>query len=109
MPDKKRLGKEGYQFPMEWQIPEDVESKYATHLNIQSTDQEFVINFFEAHPPIITGTEEQKKTQLEELSSVEATCVARIIVTPQRMRDFLDTMEESFEKFMSRAQDQEEK
>lgn len=108
MPDKKQLGEEGIALPMEWRVPDNLESKFATHLTIQNSDQEFIINFFEAHPPVITGTEEQKKAQLEELSSIEATCVARIVVTPQRMRDFLDTMEKNFEKFMSRVQAQEE-
>lgn len=98
--DEKKKGK-GYNFPLKFSIPEDVEGKYATHLQVQHSKDEFIINFFEARPPIITGTEEEKEEQLEKMSAVEANCVARIIVSPRRMQGFIDTLHENFEKFIS--------
>lgn len=106
-PEENKAGEEGYRFPIEWKISEEVESKYATNLQVQHTNNEFIINFFEARPPIIAGSEEEKETQLKEMSSVEAKCIARILVSPGRMPGFIDALQDNFEKYLSRVRGEE--
>lgn len=85
--------------PIEWHIPEDLESKYATNLVIQNTPNEFILSFFETRPPLLLGTKEEQATKLKEMESVRATCISRIVVAPERMNEFVKIIQESLEKF----------
>jgi hypothetical protein len=40
-------------------------SVYATNITVQHTRHEFVISFYEAHLPMILGSEEEREAQLE--------------------------------------------
>jgi hypothetical protein len=39
---------ENFELPIEWYIPDDLVSQYATHIVVQQTPQEFIISFFES-------------------------------------------------------------
>ena len=81
--------------PIEWNFPSDLRTVYANHLIVQHTEHEFVISFFEAHAPIVFGSAEQKKAQLEALESVPANCVARIVVARSRMPVFMKVLQDN--------------
>jgi len=74
--------------PIEWHVPEDLISRYATNIIVQMSENEFVISFYEIPPPIILNP----VTDLEKLNSVTAECVARIIVAGNKMPEFLDVL-----------------
>ena len=59
---------------------ENQPSVYATNITVQHTPHEFVISFYEAHPPVILGSLEEREAQLEAIDRVYAPCVARITV-----------------------------
>ena len=87
--------------PLEWHVPDDLASHYATNFVVQHTDAEFILSFFEIVPPIVVGSEEERRAQIEKIPSVRADCVARIIVSPQRLPDFLKAIQTNLEKFLS--------
>jgi hypothetical protein len=68
--------------PIEWHLPEPGISRYATHMFIQRSDNEFILTFYEVQPPLIIGN--------ESVTSAQAESVARIIVSPQRMAEFVE-------------------
>lgn len=74
-------------------VPEGVSSRYATNITIQHTDHEFTISFYEAEPPVILGSSEERAARLDGLTEVSAKCVARIVVAPGRMQAFIDAMQ----------------
>jgi hypothetical protein len=74
-------------------------AQYATNLVVQHTEHEFILSFYQAHAPIIIGTPEERQRQLEQIDSVPASCVGRVIVTPKRMRDFLSVMQANFDAY----------
>ena len=78
--------------PIEWHIPEEMTPRYATNFVIQFTGHEFVLSFFEVRPPIVLGSPEEQKEQLENLGSVRANCIAQIVLSPTRMVDFVDLL-----------------
>lgn len=78
----------GIAIPLDWHVPEDLIPRYATNFVVQGTGHEFVISFFEAMPPVILGTIEEQKEQAKSVGSVQARCVARIVVSPSRMLEF---------------------
>jgi hypothetical protein len=84
----------GVNLPIEWVIPEHIMSRYATNLVVQQTPHEFILSFFEAHPPVILGSPEERKATLERLKSIQVQCVARIIVAKERMPEFVKVLQE---------------
>jgi len=77
-----------------WEIPEGLMSGYATNMLVQVSDQEFYLSFFEATPPIMFRPEDADK-----LEGVRAECIARIIVSPDRMAKFVDVMQQQLDTF----------
>jgi len=79
---------------MLWDSTDDVFSVYATNILVQATEQEFYVSFFEARPPFIFVPED-----IEKLESVRAECVARVIISPERMTAFLNVMQQQLDAF----------
>ena len=94
------------QVPIEWHVSEDLDSKYATNLVIQHSEHEFIIDFFEVRQPLILGDADQVREQREKLESVRAECVARIIVSPNRMQEFIDAMQANLNKYVGKEQEE---
>jgi hypothetical protein len=100
--------KEDIKIPIEWHIPEDLKRQYATNMVVQHTDEEFIISFFEVKQPIILGLPDEIKSTLEKFDSIRAECFSQIIVTPNRMKVFINTMQKNLEKFLSKVEGKEE-
>ena len=94
--------------PIDWQIPKDLSSRYATHLVVQHTEHEFVLSFFEILPPTLFGAPELVSAKMEQLKSIEAECFARIVVAANRMPGFVAVLQENLEKYRSREDIEEE-
>ncbi len=90
------------QVPIEWHISENIDSKYATNLVIQHSEHEFIIDFFEMRRPLILGNPDQVREQWQKIESVRAECVAQIIVSPDRMQEFIDVMQTDLNKYMGK-------
>ena len=93
--------------PIEWHISEDLDTKYATNLVIQHSEHEFIIDFFEMRHPLILGNPHQVREQQEKLESVRAECVARIIVSPDRMQEFIDAIQANLNQYMGKEQEEQ--
>jgi hypothetical protein len=84
--------------PIEWHIPDNILTRYATNMVIQQNGSEFIIMFFEIRPPLVFGTLEEQKAQLGKVESAQAECVGRIVVTPERMPEFAKAFLDSIEQ-----------
>lgn len=89
--------------PVIWDVPDTISSRYATNIIVQNTGSEFVISFFEIPPPILLGSPEEQAEQAQALKSVKATCVARIIVSTERMPNFVKAMTGNLSNWQSRS------
>ena len=98
--------------PIKRTYPSDLKSHFVANLAVQHQQESFVLTFFEVWPPPIFGdTVEEKQKAMEAVKEVEATCVARLVVTPQRMRDFIRVMADNvgqYEKVMQQAAGEED-
>jgi len=90
---------QGALVPLIHDFPKDLVSRYATHFVVQHTEQEFVISFFEVDNPILLGTPEENREALRSMSGVPAHCVARIIIAPNRMEQFVQILQQNLERF----------
>lgn len=95
----------GRGIPVRWCFPPNLAGRYATNLVVQNTGHEFVISFFEAAPPLLFGSEEEVQKQLEKLDYIDAMCVARIIVSPERMPEFVEVLRQNLERFLAKQEE----
>jgi hypothetical protein len=89
------LPKEGKKVRLVFDVPESITSRYATHMTVQRTDQEFIVSFFELELPAIFGSPEERAEQWKHVTEAHAKCVARVVVAPARMQQFADVVRES--------------
>ena len=82
-------------------IPEELKnSRFVNDLVVQHQPEYFILSFFEILQPLILGdTEEELQEALSAVDKVEATCVTRLVVTPQVLRQFIETMSQNLEKY----------
>jgi hypothetical protein len=80
--------------------PDDLQSHFISSIVVQQEPDRFILTFFEIWPPAIIGeTDEEKQQILESLDYVEAKCVARIVLSPSKMEEFLQIATDNFSKF----------
>jgi len=73
--------------------PDDLRSHFVSSILVQHQPDFFILSFFELWPPAILGeSNEEEKAALEAVDHVDAKCVARLVVTPDKMRDFVEAM-----------------
>lgn len=80
--------------------PDDLDSHFVSNIVVQHQHDHFIVSFFEVWPPLILGeTAEERREALDAIQEVEAKCVARLVVTPARMREFIDTLSENWDRY----------
>ena len=82
------------EIPLIWDIPEDLVSGYATNILVQTGEHEFFVSFFETPPPVLL-----KPTDVEKLESVRAECIARLIISPERIQSFIDALQQQLDGY----------
>ena len=87
--------------PIEWPVPESIQSQYASAVFVQAGPYELAISFFETRPPILTGTPEENKAKLKEMGSIRAECVSKIILSPEVLPGFISALQTELEKYQS--------
>lgn len=89
---------------IEWKVPENIIRRYATNMYVQLGENEFFISFFEVIPPAFSGTPEQMAEQAKNLKTVQANCVASIIVVPEKLPSFIRVLEQMMENYLAQQQ-----
>lgn len=105
MDEKDQKDQERVEVPIKYVIPDEIVTQYVTDMVIQHTDQEFLISFWEIQRPMLLGTEEERKAQIQMIEFVENRCVARFVITPDRMQRFLDAMKENVDRYQKARAD----
>ena len=75
-------------------------SVYATNITVQHSPHEFIISFYEARPPLVMGTPEERERQMEAIEHVFASCVARVTVAASRMDGFVNALKGNYESYL---------
>ena len=95
---KNRPGK-NISLPIEWHIPEGMQSRYATNAIAQAGNSEITLAFFEAQLPILLGQPEENEEALKKIGSIRAECVGRIIVSPETAQSFVNALQTSIDAY----------
>ena len=68
---------------------------------MQVTEEGCYLSIFEVTPPILLGTPDQVREQAGKVNAIRAKCIARFLVSPERMAELADTVKNALEKFRS--------
>src|SRR5437762_12588 len=91
----------GIQLPIEWHSGPEIVTRYVNQATVQFGPKECHVSFFEIRPPfILDDDQEERKRKAQELKSIRAECVARIVVT----HDFLPTLIQALQKVWDKTQ-----
>ena len=94
-------GQDQIELPIKWDTSVDLPTLFATNLLVQRSADIFTISFFEIRPPILLGTPEQNQATLSEVKQLVARCVARVVVTPERMKEFAGIFNTSYQAWQN--------
>ena len=96
---EKKVEPELVALPLAREIPSGQIGVLSNHFVIQHDGPEFHLLFFQTQPPIVLAdTEEERRKALEEIQSVRSVCIARIIVSAERLPSIISAMQENLEK-----------
>jgi hypothetical protein len=101
-------GPQEFTLEVDWQLPPETVAQYATNFLIQAGEKEFFLYFFQVRPPLVVGTPEQQRTQLSELNLIPAQCIASIIISKERMPEFVQIMQDHVRRHVPGAFGEEE-
>ena len=80
--------------------PDNLQSHFVSNVVVQHQPDAFILSFFEVWPPPIIGeSNEEKQRAIDSIESIEARCVARLVVTPSKMKEFLAVMNENLANY----------
>ena len=92
--DSKPLAK---QVKLKYIYPEDLQTHFVSNIVVDHQPDRFVISFFEVFPPpVLAESDADRQRIVDSLDSIDAKCVARLVVTPQTMEQFVRVMSENF-------------
>lgn len=82
-----------FHIPFKWHVPENIITRFASNMIIQTIENEFKISFFEINPEVHFGPSEPPPRE------VEARCVASVIVTADRLPKFIQVLQKHLDKY----------
>ncbi len=89
------------EMPINWFVSERIETRYANNVVIQHSKNEFVISFFEILPPLLLGSPQEVQAQLQQMRTIHAECVARIVMSPESAQNFARALQQNLINYQS--------
>jgi len=96
-----------HMIPIKWNVPDNIQSLYASNVFVQACEYEISLLFFETQLPLLTGSSEEIINQLKEIDAVQAKCVAKIVVNPELVPKLIQALQTGLDKYQSDKKMQE--
>lgn len=84
-------------FRIDFNVPQYLESRFATNFVVQRMGNLFKISLFEIKPDFILSPKDRK--EFEKKGSINADCLASYIVSPESLENFVGIMTEQLERY----------
>jgi hypothetical protein len=97
--DEKEKADKGLQLPIKWNVQDHIITRFSTNMLVQVIENEFKLSFFEVKPPI------RFKESDPNPSEVNADCVASVIVTADRLPNFIRALQDQLDKYNKRKEE----
>lgn len=108
MENNGKHGHDGPSVKVNYIIPEGIRSLFANHVVVQNSGQgEFHLSFFEVEHPIMLGSTEEQLDARQSLKSVDAKCVAKIVLTKDRIEGVIGALVKNYSRTIENVIDAE--
>lgn len=95
MTKKKILKKEiSITVPINWHMPDNIISRFANNMVVQTLENEFKILFFETKPEIYLDI--PRKPPI----GVQSECVASIIINAEKLPHFIKALQRQYDRYI---------
>ncbi|MBN1580541.1 MAG: DUF3467 domain-containing protein [Anaerolineae bacterium] len=91
---------QGKPVKVHWEIPPDTVAQYVNNFVVQHSDDTFFLSFWQIQQPIILGTPEERKEQVDKIDSTNARFVTQIAMSPAQMAQLVKGLQENLEKYL---------
>jgi hypothetical protein len=78
-------------------VMEGASVQYADNLILRRQDGVFHLMFFQQQVPAIAGTHEEMAEQLEQMGVIENQCVARLVISEEKIAAVIDALQKAHE------------
>jgi ABC-type uncharacterized transport system ATPase subunit len=95
--DEKAIDDQPITFNIVHHFPEGVNLTFADNIAVQHTPSEFTITFAQVRQPLVGKTSDYDK-----IETIPAEVVARIVLTPAKMVEFLKALQENWSIYQRR-------
>jgi hypothetical protein len=107
MSKQKNNSQKGKFVEVRREYPEANITKFTNDLAVQFDDENFILSFFEILPPMLLGSDEKElQNQIEKIEYVNAHCISRLVVTPKKLKSFIDALVNNYEKYQEQILDE---
>ncbi|MYB75914.1 MAG: DUF3467 domain-containing protein [Chloroflexi bacterium] len=96
---------ERVEVPIRWENPDDIPLAYAGQILVRHTKNDFMIRFYQVVDP--PGTSDEQPDIIASQGYMSARCVASIAVSAGTMAEFMEVLQDNYQKYLSRYGDQE--
>lgn len=79
---------------LDFTLPDGMVGQFADNMIVSHTGNEFILSFTQTLHPLVVKPEEAEK-----ITSVEARCVARVILTPAGMNQIVEALQTNLERY----------
>ena len=93
---------EGIALPFFFIGTEDVPIQLSNLQVIQHVQQEFIITFAQFAPPLVLGTPEEQREQVEGKPYLPVKTVARLAMSPERVLDLIKALQENYDSWKAK-------
>lgn len=97
---KQEKMEEGKWVPIHVEGAEEIPMSYVNHIFVTHTTDEFFVTFSQIHPPYLLPP--VKKEQVAQVTYIPAKVVARVALTPSKMKELIDTLGENYKNFLKK-------
>ena len=92
---------DGVNVSIDWQIPDNIQSKYASNVYVQAGEYEITLSFFETFIPVFSGSPEENRARIEQLGTVPAKCVARVVISPDLAPKLIQALQTGLDGYLT--------
>lgn len=95
---------EGIALPFFFIGTEDVPIQLSNFQVVQHVQQEFIITFAQFAPPLVIGTPEEQKEQVEAKPYLPVKTVSRLAMSPERVLDLIKALQQNYDNWKAQQE-----
>lgn len=91
-----------------YKSPESMRFVFSNNMIVQFDGTSFFLTFYETTPPMVMGSEQEVREQIEALETLPAYAVAKVVIPADKMGKFVAVLNQNFKSNMDQKSGEED-